>query len=454
MMGFFYRFPSILLEEDKNYWSVILYDAIDRHFFCSMKELQDDFIELDAANITYKLIQKEHTKESIENYFLELTKNKLPHAAYKVEREAFIVNETREMLRRLCQETLEELKSDACDLNRHEWQYSLIKDMANNKFSKGFNSIKAAAHSSRHQIESLLSPAARQAYTSTGFPNFDQAVGGFYEGELVVIGARPAMGKTAIYLSMMLEMAKTNKTSIGCFTLDTSENQLMTRIISMEAEVSAQKLKKGQLEEYELKQIYDTIDKISELPIYLNDQSLSLDDIRHNVRKMVQQHKVKVVFIDSLQLILSSQNKRNNREQDVSNCMRVLKRLARELNISIIITSQLSRAVETRGGDKKPQLSDLRESGSIEQEADKVIFLHRPEYYGLTEDATGNPTNQMMEVIIAKNRQGPLGSVFMRFIDRLAKVTDNFETQEFNFTAHADSITRNDKMTDIADDKV
>ncbi len=255
---------------------------------------------------------------------------------------------------------------------------------------------------------------------------------------------------------------------VAVFSLEMASVQLVNRLIASEAEISAEKLKKGQLEEYEFQQLNSKIHKLADAPIFIDDTpALSIFELRAKARRLKQQNNISLIIVDYLQLMQSgSENSRGNREQEISAISRSLKSLAKELEIPVLALSQLSRAVETRGGDKKPQLSDLRESGAIEQDADMVLFIHRPEYYGLTEDASGNPTTGVAEIIIAKHRNGPTGSINLKFIDRLAKFTD---MDSGNFSGGYDAaagispsndfspppintITRGSKMNDIEEE--
>ena len=203
--------------------------------------------------------------------------------------------------------------------------------------------------------------------------------------------------------------------------------QLVNRLILAEAELEGEKFKKENLADYELAQMNDKISKLSEAPIFIDDTpGLSIRELRTKCRRLKAQHDIQMIIIDYLQLMTGNEGKGGggNREQEIASISRALKMLAKELSVPVIALSQLSRAVETRGGDKKPQLSDLRESGSIEQDADMVIFLYRPEYYGITEDEMGNPTQGVGEVIIAKHRNGSIGSVNLKFIGKFTKFGD------------------------------
>ncbi len=231
---------------------------------------------------------------------------------------------------------------------------------------------------------------------------------------------------TAFVVSAMRNAAVDFKKPVAIFSLEMSSLQLVNRLISAEAELDSEKIKKGNLADYEWAQLNHKISSLSTAPIYIDDTpALSIRELRAKCRRLKSQHDIQLIIIDYLQLMSGNEGGKNgNREQEIASISRALKGIAKELNVPVIALSQLSRSVETRGGDKKPQLSDLRESGSIEQDADMVIFLYRPEYYKITEDEMGNPTQGMGEVIIAKHRNGSLETVQLKFIGRFTKFAD------------------------------
>jgi len=259
---------------------------------------------------------------------------------------------------------------------------------------------------------------------SSGFIDLDKQTGGWQKSDLIILAARPAMGKTAFTLALARNAAVDHKKGVAVFSLEMSSVQLVQRLISMETHIPADKIRRGNLEDWEYQMLTRKIDTLKSAPIFIDDTpAINVFELRSKCRRLKQQHDIQLVVIDYLQLMSGSVDGKNggNREQEISQISRSLKGLAKELQIPVIALSQLSRAVETRGGDKKPILSDLRESGAIEQDADIVIFLYRGEYYGLEQDAEGNPTKDIAEVIIAKHRNGPVGSVRTRFISKLAK---------------------------------
>ena len=261
----------------------------------------------------------------------------------------------------------------------------------------------------------------------SGFTALDRVTSGWQKSDLVIIAARPAMGKTAFVLSVLRNAAVDHNKPVAIFSLEMSSIQLVNRLISAEAELDSEKIKKGQLAEHEWAQLVHKTAKLSKAPLFVDDTpALSILELRAKCRKLKAQHDIQMIVVDYLQL-MSGDSKGGfggNREQEIASISRALKKIAKELTIPVIALSQLSRAVETRGGDKRPQLSDLRESGAIEQDADMVMFLYRPEYYGITEDEDHNSTQGVGEVIIAKHRNGSLDTVKLRFIGKYTKFTD------------------------------
>ncbi|MDP3312660.1 replicative DNA helicase [Lutibacter sp.] len=271
----------------------------------------------------------------------------------------------------------------------------------------------------------------------TGFTRLDELTSGWQPSDLIILAARPGMGKTAFVMSMAKNMAIDFDIPVAIFSLEMSSVQLITRMISSETGISSSKLRKGNLERHEWEQLNVKVKNLSNAPIYIDDSpSLSIFDLRAKARRLASQYGIKVVVIDYLQLMTAgtSQKGGGNREQEISTISRNLKALAKELAIPVIALSQLSRAVETRGGSKRPLLSDLRESGAIEQDADIVSFIYRPEYYGHQEwdDEERTPCEGQAEFIVAKHRNGGLDNIKLKFIGHLAQFTnldDNYGSE-------------------------
>ena len=277
----------------------------------------------------------------------------------------------------------------------------------------------------------------------TGFTKLDALTSGWQPSDLVIIAARPGMGKTAFVISMAKNMAIDFNHGVAVFSLEMSSVQLITRMISSETGLTSEKLRKGNLEPHEWEQLNVKVKKLSDAPIFIDDTpSLSVFDLRAKARRLVSQHNVKIIVIDYLQLMTAGGKAGGNREQEISMISRNLKALAKELEVPVIALSQLSRAVETRGGSKRPLLSDLRESGAIEQDADIVSFIFRPEYYGMTEwdDDEQTPCEGQGEFIVAKHRNGGLDNIRLKFTGHLAKFSDLEEgfSSEFQSSMNAD----------------
>ncbi len=261
------------------------------------------------------------------------------------------------------------------------------------------------------------------AYIPTGFELLDRRIGGWEPGELIVIGSRPSVGKTSLGLSLMRNVAVVHDIPCAYFTFETGVQHLTERIIAAEAEIDITKLKTGKLTEKEWKKLDDNLRRILDKKIYLiSDPLLNPDNLHSTIERLVTEKGVRLVVLDYLQLIIPYRLRRN-REQEVSTIIRKIKATAKELNIVVLLLSQLNRSVEIRSGDKRPMLSDLRESGAIEDDADKVIFLHRPEFYGIYEDEQGNSLKGIAELIIAKNRTGVTDEFPLRFNSYYGKFT-------------------------------
>ncbi|MBT3301156.1 MAG: replicative DNA helicase [Bacteroidetes bacterium] len=266
----------------------------------------------------------------------------------------------------------------------------------------------------------------------SGYFDLDRVTSGWQPSDLIIIASRPGMGKTSFVLSMARNASVEFGRGVAIFSLEMSSIQLVQRLISAEAELDSEKLRSGNLESYEWQQLNTKIDKLSKANIFIDDTpGINVFELRAKCRRLKSQHNIEMIIIDYLQLMNAhiDQRKNTNREQEISQISRALKGLAKELNVPVVALSQLSREVEKRGSNKRPILSDLRESGSIEQDADQVMFIYRPEYYGLTEDEDHNPVQGLAELIIAKNRHGSTTTVNLKFISKFARfsnLTDNY----------------------------
>jgi replicative DNA helicase len=300
------------------------------------------------------------------------------------------------------------------------------------------------------QIEEASKRADSLIGIPSGFTRLDRLTNGWQNSDLVIVAARPSMGKTAFVLSMARTMAVEHNKNVALFSLEMSSMQLVNRLIVAETELPSNRIRNGKLADFEWEQLDYEIKKLLEAPIYIDDTpAISVFELRAKARRLKRQFNIDILIIDYLQLMTGTPDSKGNREQEVSTISRALKGIAKELEIPVIALSQLNRSVEIRTGTKRPQLSDLRESGAIEQDADMVLFIHRPEKYGLLEDENGNSLRGLAEIILAKHRNGPIGDIFLKFKDEFAKFTDleeNYLSPLPDFDSQPVAVTKGSKM--------
>lgn len=305
-----------------------------------------------------------------------------------------------------------------------DFSESSLFQIAEGNIKKETVPIKPVLNEAILQIEKARNQKDGLSGVPSGFTALDRITSGWQKTDLIIVAARPSMGKTAFVLSMARNMAVDHNKSVALFSLEMSSLQLVTRLIASETEIGSHKLKTGTLEDWEWEHLNRKISNLDKAPIFIDDTpALSIFEFRAKCRRLKMQHDIQVVIVDYLQLMTAGSDNRGSREQEVSTISRSLKAIAKELNIPILALSQLNRSVESREG-KRPQLSDLRESGAIEQDADIVLFIHRPEYYGITDDENGNSLHGVAEIIIAKHRNGATGDVHLSFKKELAKFSD------------------------------
>ena len=304
---------------------------------------------------------------------------------------------------------------------------SKLYDITQGNIKKSSESAQSLVIEAKKRIEEI-SKRDGLSGVSTGFEKLDKLTSGWQPSDLIIIASRPGMGKTALTLSMARNIAVTKQIPVAFFSLEMSSVQLITRLISAETGLSSEKLRTGKLADHEWQQLNVKVTDLEKAPLFIDDTpSLSIFDLRAKARRLSSQHGIKLIVVDYLQLMTAgTSTKSGNREQEISTISRNLKALAKELNIPVIALSQLSRAVETRGGTKRPMLSDLRESGAIEQDADIVSFIYRPEYYNIDEwdDDERSPSEGQAELIVAKHRNGGLDNIRLKFIGHLGKFED------------------------------
>ena len=312
---------------------------------------------------------------------------------------------------------------------------------------KNYENMKSLMYRAIQELQEKKNHKDGLTGIPSGFSRLDRVTSGWQKSDLVIVAARPGMGKTAFIVSAMRNAAVDFNFPVAIFSLEMASLQLVNRLISAEAELESEKIKKGNLAEFEWQQLVTKTNRLSTAPIFIDDTpALSILELRAKCRRLKAEHNIQLIVIDYLQLMRGEAS--GNREQEIASISRALKGVAKELSVPVIALSQLSRGVETRGGDKRPQLSDLRESGSIEQDADIVMFLYRPEYYKITVDDEGLPTQGMAEVIIAKHRNGSLENVKLKFIGKYTKFAD-YDSPEGLIPMS--SITRGSSMNTFRD---
>lgn len=308
---------------------------------------------------------------------------------------------------------------------------SKLFEITNNHLRKNFDSIDTVLVKTIQRIEDLRNKNEDISGVPSGFKSLDRITYGWQPTDLIILAARPSVGKTAFALNLARSAAlhPTKPTAVAFFSLEMSAGQLVQRILSAESEIWLEKISRGKLEEHEMKQLYAKgIQKLATAPIFIDDTAaLNIFELRAKCRRLKNKHNVGLIIIDYLQLMSGTgENRNGNREQEISRISRDLKGLAKELQIPIIALSQLSRAVESRKeGNKMPQLSDLRESGAIEQDADMVMFLYRPEYYDITANEMGESNKGETHVRIAKHRNGSLETIKLRALLHIQKFMED-----------------------------
>ncbi len=410
-------------------------DAHQYVFEC-MIDIYNDNHPVDILTVTEKLKTKGYLEIVGGPYFIAKLTSRVSSAA-NLQYHAHIVIQKfiqRELIR-ISGQTLTDAFDETADafklLDATEKDLYEVK---NDGMKRSYQEISDVMEIAIKQIEANVEKKDGLTGVPSGLKTLDHITAGWQKSDLIILAARPGMGKTALALSMLRNAAVDFHKAVAIFSLEMSAPQLVTRLIASESGLSSEKLKKGQLEDHEWAQLHSKIQRLSKAKIFIDDTpSLPVFELKAKCRRLHSKHNIELVVIDYLQLMRGedSGNKNGNREQEISYISRSLKALAKELNIPIIALAQLSRDVEKRGGDKKPQLSDLRESGSIEQDADMVGFIWRPDYYKFSE--SGYETDPYMaEIIIAKHRNGPTDTAKVKYINTLARFDNYDDDQAFH----------------------
>ncbi|HLT52875.1 MAG TPA: replicative DNA helicase [Flavobacteriaceae bacterium] len=407
------------------------YKEAHQHIFEAIYQLFKDSQPIDLLTVSTQL-KKNQKLEQIggDFYLISLTQ--------KVSSSAHIEFHARIILQKFIQRSLIKISSEIIEDAYDETQdvfdildsaEAKLYDVTQGNLKRSSETAQDLVIQAKKKIEEISNKQGLSGI-ATGFDKLDRLTSGWQPSDLIIVAARPGMGKTALTLSMARNISVDQNTPVAFFSLEMSSVQLITRLISSETGLSSEKLRTGKLEKHEWEQLNVKVKGLEKAPLFIDDTpSLSIFDLRAKARRLKSQHNIQLIIIDYLQLMTAGgSQKGGNREQEISTISRNLKALAKELEVPVIALSQLSRAVETRGGSKRPLLSDLRESGAIEQDADIVSFIYRPEYYKIEEwdDEERSPTEGQAEFIVAKHRNGGLDNIRLKFIGHLGKF-DNLD---------------------------
>ena len=405
------------------------YKSSHKNIFESIFRLFQNSQPIDLLTVSADL-RKNGKLESIggDYYLVHLTQKVASSAHIEFHARIILQKYIQRSLIRISNEIIESSYKESIDVfDLLDEAESKLYDIAQGNIKKSSYTAQNLVMLAKKKIEEIANKDGLSGIAS-GFEKLDLLTSGWQPSDLIIIAARPGMGKTALTLSMARNMAVTKQTPVAFFSLEMSSVQLITRLISSETGLSSEKLRTGKLADHEWKQLNVKVGDLEKAPLFIDDTpALSIFDLRAKARRLASQHDIKLIIVDYLQLMTAGTgSKAGNREQEISTISRNLKSLAKELDVPVIALSQLSRAVETRGGTKRPQLSDLRESGAIEQDADIVSFIYRPEYYGIEEwdDEEHSSSIGQAELILAKHRNGGLDNIRMKFIGNLGKFED------------------------------
>ncbi len=412
------------------------YVEAHQRIFRSMQGLSNKSQPIDILTVAEELRFKEELEMVGGAYYVTKLTNTVVSSA-NIEAHARIILQKfiqRELIR-ISGEIIGDAYEDSTDVfDLLDDAESKLFEITNNHLRKNFDTIDSVLVKTIQRIEDLRHKNEDVTGVPSGFPSLDRVTYGWQSTDLIVLAARPAVGKTAFALNLARNavMSTSKPTPVALFSLEMSAAQLVQRILSAESEIWLEKIARGKLEEHEMKQLYARgIQRLSQAPLFIDDTpALNIFELRAKCRRLKNKHNIGMIIIDYLQLMSGTgENRNGNREQEISNISRNLKALAKELSVPIIALSQLSRAVETRGaakdGSKMPQLSDLRESGAIEQDADMVIFMYRPEYYDITSNEMGESNRGETLIRIAKHRNGSLETIKLKALLHIQKFVED-----------------------------
>ncbi len=437
---------AIMLEKDAfdNVVEILkpecFYVEAHQRIFKSMQGLANKSQPIDILTVVEELKFREELEMIGGAYYVTRLTNMVVSSANIVAHARIILQKfiQRELIR-ISGEIIGDAYEDSTDVfDLLDDAESKLFEITNNHLRKNFDSIDSVLVKTIQRIEDMRHRNEDITGVPSGYASLDRVTYGWQQTDLIILAARPAVGKTAFALNLARNAAlsASKSTPVAFFRLEMSAGQLVQRILAAESEIWLEKIARGKLEEHEMKQLYARgIQRLSQAPIYIDDTpALNIFELRAKCRRLKNKHNIGLIIVDYLQLMSGTgENRGGNREQEISNISRNLKALSKELSVPIIALSQLSREVEKRKeGNKMPQLSDLRESGAIEQDADLVMFLYRPEYYDITTNEMGENNRGETHVRIAKHRNGSLETIKLRALLHIQKFTEDEGT---DFTA-------------------
>ena len=406
------------------------YKDANKFIFSAIFQLFENSEPIDLLTVSNQL-KKDAKLDAVggDFYLISLTQKVASSAHIEYHARIILQKFIQRSLIKISNEIIEDAYDETTDVfDLLDTAESKLYEVTQGNIKKSSETAQSLVIQAKKKIEEISNKEGLSGI-STGFTKLDELTSGWQPSDLIIVAARPGMGKTALTLTMARNIAIDGGYGVAFFSLEMASVQLITRLISSETGLSSEKLRTGKLEKHEWEQLNVKVKDLEKAPLFIDDTpSLSIFDLRAKARRLSSQHNIRIIMIDYLQLMTAGGAANGNREQEISMISRNLKALAKELNVPVIALSQLSRAVESRGGSKRPLLSDLRESGAIEQDADIVSFIYRPEYYKIDEwdDEERSPTAGQGEFIVAKHRNGGLENIRLRFLGHLGKF-DNLE---------------------------
>ena len=398
-----------------------------RKIFSAMLELFEKDAEIDPISVADVLKRRNQFEEIGGHVYLTEVVNSTPTSA-NIQYHLEIIKQKAlsRMLIRTCENIITKAYAEDKEVDELlDEAESKIFDISEKRLKKGFDSIYPIVNRTFKRIDDLYSSnVSGVTGVPTGYKKLDELTAGLQPADLVILAGRPSMGKTAFALNLARNAAVDHGIPVGFFSLEMSADALAMRLLCTEAKVNMMNVRTGKLTKEEMERLTEHAPKLMHAPIFIDDTpGMNVLELRAKARRLKSEHNIQFLIIDYLQLMEG--HKGENRQQEITHISRSLKAIAKELDVPVLALSQLSRAVESRDKTKRPQLSDLRESGAIEQDADVVFFVYRPEYYGIMEfPDTGDSTHNMCEIIIGKQRNGPTGDVRLTFLKEFGKFGD------------------------------